>query len=181
MQVPLWTLNSFQLKINHKHNTGDPHTATNDLPSTTNNTDFNNKNIYIVVPHIRGMQVHFQGHNTIWTLLNIPKDKHNMCQKSGAIYHYKCSHTDCPEQYIEESGQAFGERFREHLRAPPPIHLHSQTTGHQMDLECFTIINREAQGATRTTKEAMYICKNDPSLNRNLDTYNLPHLWDELL
>ena len=50
-----------------------------------------------------------------------------------------------------------------------------------MDLECFTIIDREAQGATRTIKKAMYICLNDPPLNRNLGKYNLPHLWDEIL
>ena len=50
-----------------------------------------------------------------------------------------------------------------------------------MDLECFTIINREAQGTTRTIKEAMNIQVNDPSLNRKLGKYSLPHLWNEVL
>ena len=50
-----------------------------------------------------------------------------------------------------------------------------------MDLECFTIIDREVQEATRTIKEAMYIQVNDPSLSRNLGKHNLPHLWDEVL
>ena len=49
-----------------------------------------------------GIQVHFKGHNTIQTLLMAPKDKDNMCQKSGVIYHSKCSHKSCPEQYIGE-------------------------------------------------------------------------------
>ena len=80
-----------------------------------------------------------------------------MCQKSGTIYHYKCSHTDCPEQYIGESGRTFGDRFKEHLRAPSPMHLHIQTTGHQVDLESFTIIDREPQGDTTMIKEAMSI------------------------
>ena len=40
--------------------------------------------------------------------------------------------------------QDFGDRFREHFRAPSPIHQHSQSTGHPVDLECFTIIDREA-------------------------------------
>ena len=128
-----------------------------------------------------GIQVHFMGHNTMQTLLTASEDKDNMCQKRGVIYHYKCSCMDCPEQYIGESGRNFGDRFREHLRAQSPIHLHSQTTGHQVDLECFTIIDREAQGATRTIKEDMYIWVNDPSLNRNLAKYNLPNLWDEVL
>ena len=88
---------------------------------------------------------------------------------------------DCPGQYIEESGRTFGDRFREHLRAPLPIHLHRQTTGHQVDLECFTIIDREAQGTTQTIKESMYLWVNDPSFNRNLGKYNLSHLLDEVL
>ena len=65
---------------------------------------------------------------------------------------------DCSEQYIGKSGRTFGDRFREYLRTPPsPIQQHSQSTEHPVDLECFTIIDREAQGATRTIKEAMYI------------------------
>ena len=96
------------------------------------------------------------------------KENDIMCQKIRVIYHYKCSHMDCPEEYIGESGMTFSDRFREHLRAPSSIHLHSQTTGHQDDLECFTIIDRKHKGATRTIKEAMYICMNDPSLNGTL-------------
>ena len=30
-------------------------------------------------------------------------------------------------------------------------------------------------------KEAMYICVNDPSLNRNIGKYQLPSIWDELM
>ena len=33
----------------------------------------------------------------------------------------------------------------------------------------------------RTIKEALYIRVNDPSLNRNIDKYHLPHIWDEVL
>ena len=73
---------------------------------------------------------------------------------------------------IEESGRTFGDRFREHLGGPSSNHQHSQSTGHQVDLECFIIIDRVAQGATRKIKEAMYIRMNDPSLNRSLGKYN---------
>ena len=31
------------------------------------------------------------------------------------------------------------------------------------------------------TKEALYIRVNDPSLNRNVGKYHLPHVWDEVL
>ena len=66
-----------------------------------------------------------QVHNTIQNLHMAPKDKDNMCQKSVVIYHYKLSHTNCPEQYIGKSGRTSSDRFREHLRAPFPIHLQS--------------------------------------------------------
>ena len=33
----------------------------------------------------------------------------------------------------------------------------------------------------RTIKEALYIRVNDPSLNRNVGKYHLPHVWDDVL
>ena len=48
-------------------------------------------------------------------------------------------------------------------------------------LECFTIVDREPQGVTRNHKEVMYICVNEPSLNRNLGKYQLWDIWDQVL
>ena len=110
-----------------------------------------------------------------------PKDKDNKCQKGGVIYQFKCPHINCQEEYIGQSGRSFGDRLKEHLRAPSAIHHHSQTTGHPVNLECFTVVDRESQGVTRTIKKAMYIWVNDPSLTRNLGKYQLPHIWDEVL
>ena len=76
---------------------------------------------------------------------------------------------------------AFGDSIKEHLKAPSPIHQHSISTGHPLSPDCFTIIYREAQGTSRNIKEAMFICVNDPSLNRNLGKYLLPHIWDSIL
>ena len=33
----------------------------------------------------------------------------------------------------------------------------------------------------RNIKEAMYFRANNPSLNRNLGKYKLPHVWDQIL
>ena len=33
----------------------------------------------------------------------------------------------------------------------------------------------------RTIKEALYIRVNNPSLNRNIGEYHLPHIWGEVL
>ena len=129
----------------------------------------------------KGIQVHFKGTNTIKTFLMAPKDRYNKLQKSGVIYKFKCPHINCPKEYIGESGRIFGDRLKEHLRAPSPIHHHSNSTGHPVSPECFTIVHRESQGVTRNIKEPIYICVNDPSLNRNWGKYQLPHIWDQVL
>ena len=61
------------------------------------------------------------------------------------------------------------------------MHHNSHTTGHPVNLDYLTILDRRSQGVTRTTKVAMYIWVNDPSLKRNLEKYQLPHIWDEVL
>ena len=52
------------------------------------------------------------------------------------------------------------------------MHHHSHSTGNPVSSKCFTLVDRESQGVTRKIKEAMYICVNDPSLNRNLGNTN---------
>ena len=75
---------------------------------------------------------------------------------------------DCEEEYIGESGKKCAERFREHTRAPSPIHDHHNITGHELSLEEFSIVDREDQSIASTIKEAILIRVNDPSLNRNI-------------
>ena len=110
-----------------------------------------------------------------------PKDKDSKMQKSGVIYQFKFPHINCPEEYIGESGGTFGDRIKEHLKATSAIHQHSNSTGHPVSPDCFTIIHSESQGTSRNIKEAMFIHVNDPSLNRNLEKYHLPHTWDNIL
>ena len=45
----------------------------------------------------------------------------------------------------------------------------------------FSIVGREDQNLIRAIKEAIYIRVNNPSLNRNIGKYHLPHIWDEVL
>ena len=44
-----------------------------------------------------------------------------------------------------------------------------------------SIIGKEDQNLTRAIKEALFIRVNDPSLNRNINKYHLPHIWHEVL
>ena len=102
------------------------------------------------------------------------KRKGHHLSKGWVICHFKCLLADCLEEYIYESRRTFGDRLREHLRAPSPTYHHSQATGHLVDVDCFISMDREAHGITRTIKEYMFIHVNNPSLNRNLGKYQLP-------
>ena len=110
-----------------------------------------------------GIQTHFKGSNTIRSLLVSPKDKDPMVSKSGAIYWFQHSYLFCDEEYIGESSRTFGERFKEHLKDPSTIHHHSNHRGHP------TI-------QARNMKESIFIKVNNPSLNRNIGKFNLPHI-----
>ena len=97
------------------------------------------------------------------------------------IYRYRCGRVDCNEEYIGESSRTFGERFREHQKTPSPIYDHSSNTGRQVTIDNFSLVGREDQNLSRTIKEALYIRVNNPSLNKNIGKYHLPHIWDEVL
>ena len=128
-----------------------------------------------------GVQVYFKGGNTIKNVLMAPKDKDPIMKKSGVIYRYKCNRVDHDEEYIGESPRVFGERFKEHQKAPSPIFDHTNTTVHNINIENFSIVGREDQNLKRAIKEALFIRVNTPSLNKNVGKFHLPHIWDEVL
>ena len=190
-QFPSWALNQWQHKFTHPNQ----HTTINNNISNNSSPADNNKNkATIVVPYIpntgekfkklckkKGIQVHFKGTNTLRTALGNPKHKDPKNNQTGIIYHYQCPHINCPSAYIGESGRSLGERVKEHFKVPSPMHHHSTTTGHPMDPDQFNIVHKEVNSHSRTIKEAMFICVQDPTLNRNLGKYQLPHIWDHLL
>ena len=77
-----------------------------------------------------GVTGHFKGGQTLKNILVSPKDKDSMAKKNSVIYCYSCDNIDCDEEYIRESCRIFGERFREHLKAPFPIYYHQSNTGY---------------------------------------------------
>ena len=115
------------------------------------------------------------------TSLWLQKIKTPCRRKKGVIYRYKCDRVKCDEEYIGESSRTFGERFKEHLKALSPIYDHCNITGHYVTMENFSIVGREDQNLCRWIKEALYIRVNNPSLNKNIGKYHLPHIWDEVL
>ena len=98
----------------------------------------------------------------------------------GIIYRFKCDRLECDEEYIGETSRTFEERYKEHLKAPFPIHDHSNTSGHTTSLENFSILGREEQNLSRLKKESMFIRVNSPSLNKNIGKYHLLHLLDDI-
>ena len=124
------------------------------------------------------IQVHCKERPTIKNLL---KDKDHILNKSGVIYRYKCHRVECDEEYIGESARTFAERFKEHLKPPSPIYDHSNISVHSVTIDNFSIVGREDQNLKRAIKEALYIRRNNPSLNKNIGKYHLPHIWDEVL
>ena len=73
-------------------------------------------------------------------------------------------------------GKGAGIQDTRNISGPPPHY--SQTTGHPIKLENFSIVDRESQGIIRTITEAMYIRVNDPASKRNLGKYQLSCIWD---
>ena len=110
-----------------------------------------------------------------------PKDQDPKDNRSGIIYSYQSNHLNCDEEYIGETSRTLGERRKEHLKQPSPIHGHIQQTGHNITEDSFSIIGREYWGQARTIKESIFIGVNNPTLNQNIGKYNLNHIWDRVL
>ena len=128
-----------------------------------------------------GVLVYYKGGTPIKNLPMSPKDKDPIQKQSRVIYRYQCDRVDYDEEYIGESSRTFGERFKEHLKPPSPIYDHSNITGHNVTINNFNTVGREDLNQIQTIKEALYIRVIDPSLNRNVGQYHLPHVWDEVL
>ena len=187
-KYPNWALNRIKMKIRST-------TLKNKNKNQNKNTKLENcQQPYLAVPYYQGLsesvkrtrnkygvQVYFKGGVTIKSLLMAPKDQDPMLKRSGVIYKYTCDRVECDEEYIGESSRNFGEMFKEHQKAPSPIFDHYIITGHNIKLENFSIVGKEDLNLKRAIKEAMYIRANDPSLNRNVGKYHLPHIWDEVL
>ena len=185
-KYPIWALNRVKLKT--KANQAQEQCK---QKNTNAKETSGNKKSYMVLPYVKGpseslknvgkkhgIQTYFKGGNTIKSLLMTPKDKDHISKRSGIIYRFKCNRVDCDDEYIGESSRTFGERY---LKAPSPIYDHHNITGHETSIENFSMVGREDQNLIRAIKEVIYIRVNNPSLNKNIGKYHLPHIWDEVL
>ena len=126
-----------------------------------------------------GVQVHFKGGLTIKNLLMAPKDKEEVQSDTKVIGWIVVKNT-------LESQQEHLLRGSRNIRRLLPQYMTTtthdyNTSGHSVTIDNFSIVGREDQNILRTIKEALYIRVNNPSLNRNIGKYHLPHIWDEVL
>ena len=188
-KYPAWAINSAKLKIQETSSHSTNRRTVNSKPTQSTSPKRN-----IVVPYHQGLsesfkrtckkygiQVHLKGGLTIKNLLMAPKDKDHILNKSGVIYRYKCHRVECDEEYTGESARTFAERFKEPQKPPSPIYDHSNISGHSVTIDNFSIVGREDQNLKRAIKKALYLRRNNPSLNKNIGKYHLPHIWDEVL
>ena len=104
-----------------------------------------------------------------------------MAHKSGAIYWFDCDDLTHDDEYIGETSRTFGERFKENLKEPFPIHHHSNNTDHPTTQHISHIRGREGHSIARIIKESIFIRENNPTLNTNIGRFNLPNTWDRVL
>ena len=137
-KYPKWVINKvLQQQLNHLKKT----TSKRPIPSGQPTE----KKCHIVVPYSQGMgesfktihrkygvQAHFKGGTSLKNLLVSPKDKNAITKKSNVIHWCRCNKIDCEDECIGESPRTFGERYKEHLKAPSPICEHQSNTGHRM-------------------------------------------------
>ena len=110
-----------------------------------------------------------------------PRTKTLWSTKVVPSFWYQCGDLGCDDEYIGETSRTFGERYKEHLKAPSAIRHHSSQTGHTTNQNNFQIMGREGQNLARNIKESIYIRVNNPSLNNNIGKFNLSHIWDRVL
>ena len=86
-----------------------------------------------------GIQTLFKRNSNLKQLLVKSKDEDPIDKKNGAIYMYQHGEVMCNEKYVEETSRATGEKYKEHLKEPSPIHVHSTRTGHNTTPDNFNI------------------------------------------
>ena len=146
-KYPRWAINEIQNEYNNQEdngnnntNQGEDSTLGPNRGTCTEVSNNNNKSStgQIMVPYVEGLGknlkkicsrygvgTHFKGSTTIKQMLVRPKDKDPKDCQSNVIYSYQCKEVDCYEEYIWKTSRTLGERYREYLKEPFPIHLHN--------------------------------------------------------
>ena len=138
---------------------------------------------------------------TLRRLLVHPKDKVNEENVVGCVYKVPCG--SCKHCYIGETGRKFGTRLKEHRREvevhgqrvftraekikaeveehKSAITNHAVRNNHVIDWDAAKVIDKEDNRERRVIKEAIWIKKSGPVMNRDDGAYQLSSIYTQLL
>ena len=140
-------------------------------------------------------------HRTLRNILVHPKDKVKDDEETELIYRIPCK--NCPSSYIGKTGRKLGLRIKEHWKEvdsftacmqtrasqardssvtyKSAITDHAVEQNHVIDRDSAEVVAREAQRQTRWIKEAFWISKTPTCMNRDAESYQLSHTWDQVI
>ena len=117
--------------------------------------------------------------NSIQSQIIHVKDKTDKMKKCGVVYYIKCER--CKEDYVGETGRSLETRLKEHTtRSSSALHEHCENTGHYIEPKNTKVLTSEDFHLKRRVKEAIFIKRRRPSLNRD-EGLELPSVYGALL
>ena len=148
-----------------------------------------------------GVSTAVRPHCTLRRLLVHPKDKVKILRKANCVYRIPCK--NCDKSYVGETGRCQGLRMEEHRKeaersqsrpftrasksmAVSDIHKsaitdHVAINNHVMDWDNISVLDLEEDRNKRWIKEAIWIRKSAPVMNRDEGDYQLSHVYDSLI
>ena len=119
----------------------------------------------------QGIPVSFKPKNTLRQALVHPKDKQPKDKQSNIVYAIQCKDSGCDDLYIGETKQTLAKRMYQHRRASTgcgdsAVYSHLDSTNHSFDNKDVKILDRESRWFERGVKEAIYVKREEPSLNK---------------
>ena len=112
-----------------------------------------------------------------------PKDKIDPSLKKDIVYQWS-TNPGFKSSYIRETSRSLCEHVKEHSKegSNSAIYQHCSTKSHPFpNIDQFKVIDQEKSQIASEAKEAIYIQKADPELNRNVGKMVIPSVFDLIL
>ena len=117
-----------------------------------------------------------------------PKDKSPRHKQSNIVYAIQCQDSECQEFYIGETKQPLHKRMYQHRRPSSSgvndsaVYTHLKATNHTFEDKDVKVLDKEHRWFERGVKEAIYVRREEPSLNRGGGLrHNLPRTYDSAI
>ena len=121
------------------------------------------------------VQVHMKPFRTLRRILSHPKDRIPDDDKSSVVYKINCR--DCDANYVGEMGRVLKTCVSEHHRAmekrdfsASALAQHAWEHDHHINWTSTCVLGVESHYRLRISGEAIYICRQPSSLNRDRGT-----------